>query len=79
MKEKIIKILRDNKEWESSLEYTADELLGLFSVRRSYSFEDMERAYEEGVYEGTLRQMNKEKNSDKFIHSDLKYYMKGWG
>jgi hypothetical protein len=47
-------------------------------VRRSYSFEDMERAYEEGIYEGTLRQIHKEKGSDKFIHSDLKYYMKYW-
>ena len=47
-------------------------------VRRSYSIGDMERAYEDGIYEGTLRQMHKDKNSDKFIHSDLKYYMKGW-
>jgi len=47
-------------------------------VRRSYSFEDMQRAYEEGIYEGTLRQINKDKDSDKFIHSDLKYYMEGW-
>ena len=47
-------------------------------VRRSYSFENMENAYEEGIYEGTLRHMHKDKNSDKFIHGDLKYYMKGW-
>ena len=47
-------------------------------VRRSYSFEEMERAYEDGIYEGTLRQMYKEKNKEGFIQSDLKYYMKGW-
>ena len=50
----------------------------LSGVRRSYSFENMENAYEEGIYEGTLRQMHKDKNSDKFIHSDLKHYMKAW-
>jgi len=32
MKEKILEILKDNKEWNSSLEYTAKELLNLFNV-----------------------------------------------
>jgi len=53
-------------------------LFAIYIVRRSYSFKDMERAYEEGIYEGTLRQMNEDKNSNEFIHSDLKYYMEGW-
>jgi len=47
-------------------------------VRRSYSFDEMEQAYEEGIYEGALRQIHKDKNSNKFTHSDLKYYMEGW-
>lgn len=47
-------------------------------VRRSYSFDEMTQAYEEGVYEGTLREMDKEKGGGNFMESDLKYYMKGW-
>ena len=63
---KITKKLTRFKQWILSI------------VRRSYSFEDMERAYEEGIHEGTLRQMYKDRNSDEFIHSDLDYYLKGW-
>ena len=32
MEEKILEILKDNKEWNVSLEHTAKELLNLFSV-----------------------------------------------
>ena len=51
-------------------------------VRRSYSFEDMERAYEEGIYEGTLRQIHKEKGTvfvndyTSMIVSDMMHYRK---
>ena len=34
MEEKILEILKDNKEWSVSLEYTAKELLNLFNVNR---------------------------------------------
>tara|TARA_R110000803_G_scaffold46613_1_gene97744 strand:+ start:275 stop:511 length:237 start_codon:yes stop_codon:yes gene_type:complete len=35
MEEKILEILKDNEEWEVSLENTAKELLNLFSVSGS--------------------------------------------
>ena len=35
MEEKILEILKDNKEWNVSLEHTAKELLNLFSVSSS--------------------------------------------
>ncbi len=34
MEKKILEILKDNKEWNSSLEYTAKELLKLFNVNQ---------------------------------------------
>ena len=78
MKKQINDLLLKMQTGENCIGETANELLNLFSVRRSYSFEDMERAYEEGIHEGTLRQMYKEKNKDNFIQSDLKYYMEVW-
>ena len=47
MEEKILEILKDNKEWNSSLEYTAKELLNLFSVS-----DLVKEAYQQGFNDG---------------------------
>ncbi|MGK0446559.1 MAG: putative SAM-dependent methyltransferase [Polaribacter sp.] len=57
--------------------YQTEQLL-LSGVKNSYSFENMKSAYEEGIYEGALREKHRNKNNDGFIHSDLEYYMKSW-
>jgi hypothetical protein len=58
MKEKIIEILEDNKEWGSSIEYTADQLLILFGVIGSFSELDMQNAYNGGVSDGESGKFN---------------------
>ena len=50
MEEKILEILKDNKEWNSSLEYTAKELLNLFSVSGCFSLEELHKHSAESVY-----------------------------
>ena len=46
MEEKILEILKDNKEWNSSLEYTAKELLDLFSVSDSETITISKKEYD---------------------------------
>jgi hypothetical protein len=49
--------------------------LRLYFVRRSYSYDDMKYAFEQGIHEGKLREHYK-KNSDNFSESDLDYYLR---
>lgn len=43
-----------------------------------FIMDDMVRAYEEGIYEGILRERCRYKEDNSFIFSNLDYYMKEW-
>ena len=49
-------------------------LYTIFCVRRSYSFDDMKWAFEQGIHEGKLRQLYGGKE-DEFSESELEYYL----
>ena len=48
--------------------------LRLYFVRRSYSLDDMKWAFEQGIHEGTLRQLYGGRE-DEFSESELEYYL----
>ena len=41
MKDKLIEVLKENKEWESSLDYIADQLLILFGDSKRETFSEL--------------------------------------
>lgn len=49
--------------------------LRLYFVRRSYSYDDMIWAFEQGIHEGKLREHYKNKPTE-FSESELDYYVR---
>ena len=66
MEEKILEILKDNKEWNSSLEYTAKELLNLFSVSHQ---RELLIAFAKYMEEDKMYERHDEANADDFLEN----------